>query len=86
MCVNLVGVAIGGGWQSLVAYINLGSYYGFGLPLGFLLGYIANLGVMVINYLMLKAHLKKKKLQIVFLIILITYICSYNMKREFGEA
>ncbi|GMN44563.1 hypothetical protein TIFTF001_013747 [Ficus carica] len=41
------GVAIGGGWQALVAYINLGCYYIFGLPLGFLLGYTANLGVMV---------------------------------------
>ncbi|XP_041012914.1 protein DETOXIFICATION 35 [Juglans microcarpa x Juglans regia] len=40
------GVAVGGGWQALVAYINLGSYYVFGLPLGFLLGYTANLGVM----------------------------------------
>ncbi|XP_059453795.1 protein DETOXIFICATION 35 [Corylus avellana] len=39
------GVAIGGGWQALVAYINLGSYYIFGLPLGYLLGYKANLGV-----------------------------------------
>ncbi|CAB4271459.1 unnamed protein product [Prunus armeniaca] len=39
------GVAIGGGWQGLVAYINLGCYYIFGLPLGFLLGYTANLGV-----------------------------------------
>ncbi|MBA0557598.1 hypothetical protein Gohar_010305 [Gossypium harknessii] len=40
------GVAVGGGWQSLVAYINLGCYYAFGLPLGYLLGYIADLGVM----------------------------------------
>lgn len=39
------GVAIGGGWQALVAYINIGCYYVFGLPLGFLLGYKANLGV-----------------------------------------
>ncbi|XP_059298836.1 protein DETOXIFICATION 35-like [Lycium ferocissimum] len=38
------GVAVGGGWQALVAYINLGSYYIFGLPLGFILGYVANLG------------------------------------------
>lgn len=44
---NFVGVAVGGGWQSLVAYINLGCYYVFGLPLGYLLGYKANLGVMV---------------------------------------
>ncbi|KAG6746517.1 hypothetical protein POTOM_051058 [Populus tomentosa] len=41
------GVAIGGGWQALVAYINIGCYYVFGLPLGFLLGYKANLGVEV---------------------------------------
>ncbi|KAJ6417636.1 hypothetical protein OIU84_001092 [Salix udensis] len=39
------GVAIGGGWQALVAYINIGCYYVFGLPLGYLLGYRANLGV-----------------------------------------
>lgn len=43
----LLGVAIGGGWQALVAYINIGCYYIFGLPLGFLLGYKANLGVKV---------------------------------------
>ncbi|CAN1267491.1 Protein DETOXIFICATION 35 [Linum perenne] len=39
------GVAIGAGWQGLVAYINVFCYYVFGLPLGFLLGYKANLGV-----------------------------------------
>ncbi|VFQ66760.1 unnamed protein product [Cuscuta campestris] len=39
------GVAVGGGWQALVAYINLTCYYIFGLPLGFLLGYKAELGV-----------------------------------------
>jgi MATE family multidrug resistance protein len=44
------GVAIGGGWQGLVAYINLGCYYVFGLPLGYLLGYKLNYGVMVIDY------------------------------------
>ncbi|KAI4351683.1 hypothetical protein L6164_006019 [Bauhinia variegata] len=39
------GVAIGGGWQALVAYINVGCYYIVGLPLGYLLGYKANFGV-----------------------------------------
>ncbi|QHO33482.1 hypothetical protein HN51_027174 [Arachis hypogaea] len=39
------GVAVGGGWQALVAYINVGCYYVFGLPLGFILGYKVNLGV-----------------------------------------
>ncbi|CAI9771930.1 unnamed protein product [Fraxinus pennsylvanica] len=40
------GVAIGGGWQALVAYINLGCYYIFGIPLGYVLGYVAKFGVM----------------------------------------
>ncbi|CAO2175993.1 unnamed protein product [Urochloa humidicola] len=39
------GVAVGSGWQGLVAYINLGCYYIFGLPLGYLLGYQFNFGV-----------------------------------------
>ncbi|KAI0510037.1 hypothetical protein KFK09_010637 [Dendrobium nobile] len=39
------GVAVGGGWQALVAYINLACYYVFGLPLGFLLGYGLQWGV-----------------------------------------
>ncbi|KAK3194768.1 hypothetical protein Dsin_026078 [Dipteronia sinensis] len=39
------GVAVGGGWQALVAYINLFCYYVVGLPLGFLLGYKTSLGV-----------------------------------------
>jgi MATE family multidrug resistance protein len=38
------GVAIGGGWQALVAYINLGCYYAFGLPLGLCLGFSLRLG------------------------------------------
>ncbi|CAO2168519.1 unnamed protein product [Urochloa humidicola] len=39
------GVAVGSGWQGLVAYINLGCYYIFELPLGYLLGYQFNFGV-----------------------------------------
>ncbi|MQM05752.1 hypothetical protein Taro_038574 [Colocasia esculenta] len=38
------GVAVGGGWQALVAYINLGCYYIFGLPLGFVFGYVIHWG------------------------------------------
>lgn len=30
-----------------MAYINIGCYYLFGLPLGYLLGYVAELGVKV---------------------------------------
>ncbi|MFS7974834.1 putative multi antimicrobial extrusion protein [Helianthus anomalus] len=41
------GVAVGSGWQSWVAYINLGSYYLVGLPVGIVLGLIVHLGVEV---------------------------------------
>ncbi|XP_014521167.1 protein DETOXIFICATION 27-like [Vigna radiata var. radiata] len=42
----LSGVAVGSGWQSYVAYINLGCYYIIGLPLGILMGWVFKLGVM----------------------------------------
>lgn len=45
------GVAVGGGWQALVAYINLFSYYVIGLPLGFVLGYKTSLKVQVCIYI-----------------------------------
>ncbi|KAJ7966694.1 Protein DETOXIFICATION [Quillaja saponaria] len=41
----LSGVAIGAGWQSLVAYINIGCYYIVGLPAGILLGFVFDFGV-----------------------------------------
>ncbi|RID73191.1 hypothetical protein BRARA_B00356 [Brassica rapa] len=41
----LSGVAVGSGWQSFVAYINLGCYYFIGLPLGFVMGWIYKFGV-----------------------------------------
>lgn len=42
----LSGVAVGSGWQSYVAYINLGCYYLLGLPLGVLMGWVFHQGVM----------------------------------------
>nr|QBM79439.1 MATE9 [Rehmannia glutinosa] len=42
----LSGVAVGSGWQSYVAYINLGCYYLIGLPLGVLMGWVFHQGVM----------------------------------------
>ncbi|CAD6209925.1 unnamed protein product [Miscanthus lutarioriparius] len=42
----LSGVAVGSGWQSTVAYVNIGSYYLIGIPLGILLGWLFNLGVL----------------------------------------
>ncbi|CAJ1931366.1 unnamed protein product [Sphenostylis stenocarpa] len=41
----LSGVAIGAGWQALVAYVNIGCYYLFGIPVGLVLGYKVDWGV-----------------------------------------
>ncbi|XP_065847022.1 protein DETOXIFICATION 27-like isoform X1 [Euphorbia lathyris] len=41
----LSGVAVGSGWQSIIAYVNLGCYYITGLPLGILMGWVFKLGV-----------------------------------------
>ncbi|KAJ9146558.1 hypothetical protein P3X46_028807 [Hevea brasiliensis] len=41
----LSGVAIGSGWQAVVAYVNLVTYYVIGLPIGCVLGFKTSLGV-----------------------------------------
>lgn len=41
----LSGVAIGSGWQHIVAYVNLTTYYIIGLPIGCVLGFKTSLGV-----------------------------------------
>ncbi|KAL0364198.1 UNVERIFIED_CONTAM: protein DETOXIFICATION 29 [Sesamum angustifolium] len=46
----LSGVAIGAGWQGLIAKINILSYYAFGVPLGLVMGYKLNMGVKGIWY------------------------------------
>ncbi|KAK1420675.1 hypothetical protein QVD17_22462 [Tagetes erecta] len=40
----LSGVAVGCGWQTFVAYVNVGCYYVIGVPLGSLLAFKFNLG------------------------------------------
>ncbi|KAK8940641.1 Protein TRANSPARENT TESTA 12 [Platanthera zijinensis] len=42
----LSGVAVGSGWQSAVAYVNIASYYLIGLPVGVLMGWFFRLGVL----------------------------------------
>ncbi|GKV22970.1 hypothetical protein SLEP1_g32769 [Rubroshorea leprosula] len=41
----LSGVAVGAGWQTVVAFVNIGCYYVFGVPLGLILGFKLGLGV-----------------------------------------
>ncbi|KAG4200598.1 hypothetical protein ERO13_A05G222500v2 [Gossypium hirsutum] len=36
----LSGVAVGSGWQSVVAFVNIGSYYLVGVPIGVLFGWL----------------------------------------------
>ncbi|CAN6459861.1 unnamed protein product [Victoria cruziana] len=41
----LSGVAVGAGWQAVIAYINIACYYIVGLPAGILLGFTFKFGV-----------------------------------------
>ncbi|XP_075636816.1 protein DETOXIFICATION 21-like [Castanea sativa] len=41
----LSGVAVGAGWQSIVAYVNVVSYYIIWVPNGLVLGYVFDMGV-----------------------------------------
>ncbi|KAF3338698.1 hypothetical protein FCM35_KLT17535 [Carex littledalei] len=43
----LSGVAVGSGWQSLVAYVNIGSYYLIGVPFGIIFEWTFHYGVPV---------------------------------------
>ncbi|KAH7856260.1 hypothetical protein Vadar_034589 [Vaccinium darrowii] len=45
----LSGVAVGAGWQSIVAYVNLACYYLVGVPVGAVLGYVFHFQVKVSN-------------------------------------
>ena len=79
------GVAIGGGWQGLVAYINLGCYYVFGLPLGYLMGYQFNYGVGVIDYVNLN-YCRLKNLRYDFVLWLWTILWHWFWLRGSGLA
>lgn len=71
----LSGVAIGAGWQAVIAYINLTCYYLFGVPLGLILGYKLDLGVKGIWYGMLTGTIVQT-----CVLFLITY--RTNWKKE----
>ncbi|KAM1203716.1 hypothetical protein ACFX2I_019647 [Malus domestica] len=40
----LSGVAVGSGWQAIVAIINIGSYYLVGVPVGVVMGWLLSFG------------------------------------------
>nr|QBM10920.1 multidrug and toxic compound extrusion protein [Fagopyrum tataricum] len=73
----LSGVAIGSGWQGVVAYVNLTAYYIIGLPIGCVLGFKTSLGVAGIWWGMIIGVL----LQTITLIIL-TARTNWNTEVE----
>ncbi|XP_015884585.3 protein DETOXIFICATION 33 [Ziziphus jujuba] len=77
----LSGVAIGAGWQSLVAYINIGCYYIVGLPTGILLGFKFGFGAEGIWSGMIGGI----SLQTLILIV-ITSITNWNREAEEAES
>lgn len=69
----LSGVAIGAGWQAAVAYVNIGCYYVFGIPLGLILGYKLDFGVTGIWYGMLSGTVLQT-----LVLFLMTYRTNWN--------
>ncbi|KAF5176784.1 Detoxification-like protein [Thalictrum thalictroides] len=73
----LSGVAVGSGWQAIVAYINIGCYYIIGVPVGILMGWVFHFGIeglwvgmlsgtvvqtLILTFITLKFNWKKKYL------------------------
>ncbi|KAI4295884.1 hypothetical protein L6164_035882 [Bauhinia variegata] len=71
----LSGVAVGCGWQAFVAYVNIGSYYFIGVPLGALLGIKFDLGAIGLWSGMLGGT-------VVQTIVLMWYTCRTDWKKE----
>uniref|UniRef100_A0A0D6R1H8 Protein DETOXIFICATION n=1 Tax=Araucaria cunninghamii TaxID=56994 RepID=A0A0D6R1H8_ARACU len=75
----LSGVAIGSGWQSIVAYVNIACYYVIGVPFGVILGWVFHLRVLGIWAGMISGT----AVQTLVLVIL-TYRCDWD--REAAKA
>ncbi|XP_027345510.1 protein DETOXIFICATION 40 [Abrus precatorius] len=73
----LSGVAVGCGWQTFVAYVNVGCYYGIGIPLGSVMGFYFKLNAKGIWVGMLGGTV----LQTIIL-IWITYRTDWNKEVE----
>ncbi|KAJ8762481.1 hypothetical protein K2173_007920 [Erythroxylum novogranatense] len=73
----LSGVAVGSGWQALVAVVNIGSYYIVGLPLGIFLGWLLHLGIKGIWAGMLMGTVVQT-----FILTIITIGCEWEKEAE----
>ncbi|CAH9091477.1 unnamed protein product [Cuscuta europaea] len=77
----LSGVAVGAGWQYIVAYVNIACYYIVGLPAGILLGFTFDFGVMGIWGGMIGGI----SLQTLILIVIVS-ITDWNKEADMAEA
>ncbi|CAL9216043.1 unnamed protein product, partial [Arabidopsis halleri] len=77
----LSGVAVGAGWQGIVAYVNDGCYYLFGIPTGLVLGYKMELGVKGIWTGMLTGTVAQT-----FVLLLMIYRTNWNREASLAEA
>ncbi|XP_020541087.1 protein DETOXIFICATION 40 isoform X2 [Jatropha curcas] len=73
----LSGVAVGCGWQTFIAYVNVGCYYLVGIPLGCVLGFTFDLGAKGIWSGMLGGTLIQT-----FILIWITVGTNWNKEVE----
>ncbi|KAK9117265.1 hypothetical protein Sjap_016212 [Stephania japonica] len=76
----LTGAAVGAGWQALVAYVNIGCYYIFGVPLGLLLGYVFNYGVQGIWIGMISGTVAQT-----CILIILTYSTNWDKEASVAE-
>ncbi|XP_052731809.1 protein DETOXIFICATION 27 isoform X1 [Vigna angularis] len=74
----LSGVAVGSGWQAYVAYINIGSYYLIGLPLGIIMGWVFKTGVAGIWTGMIFGGTALQTL----ILIIVTIRCDWEKEAE----
>ncbi|XP_071721796.1 protein DETOXIFICATION 40-like [Rutidosis leptorrhynchoides] len=73
----LSGVAVGCGWQTFVAYVNVGCYYVFGVPLGALFGFYFKMGAKGIWSGMICGTLMQT-----LILIWVTYRTDWNKEVE----
>ncbi|XP_017416934.1 protein DETOXIFICATION 30 isoform X2 [Vigna angularis] len=71
--------AVGAGWQAFVAYVNIGCYYLFGIPLGLLLGYKFHRGIKGIWQGMISGTVLQT-------IVILVMIYKTNWNREASRA
>ncbi|GKV14574.1 hypothetical protein SLEP1_g25428 [Rubroshorea leprosula] len=82
----LSGVAVGAGWQAVVAYVNIGCYYIFGVPLGLILRYKLDFGVKITAFppRIWCGMLSRTNLQTIVLFVTI-YKTNWNKEASIAE-